>query len=66
MYKRQECGYVSPAGDIDSLANNLMRFRDASGNELAMFGANARRYFDARFSRKKVISDLETLLFEER
>ena len=43
-----------------------MRFRDASGNELAMFGANARRYFDARFSRKKVISDLETLLFEER
>ena len=64
--RQAECGYVSPAGDIDSLANNLMRFRDASGNELAMFGANARRYFDARFSRKKVISDLETLLFEER
>lgn len=63
--RQAECGFVSPAGDIDALAGNLLKFRDAKDEELASLGFKARRYYETRFSRKKVISDLEVLLFED-
>lgn len=63
VLREADCGFVSPSGDTVALADNLLKFKDTDSEELLHLGLRAKRYYMDRFSRKRVISDLEQLLF---
>ncbi len=56
------CGFCGPAEDAAALAENIRRFLRC-GDKAAM-GANARRYYEAHFSRTRFIDALESILRE--
>ena len=58
-----QCGFVSPAGDIDSLTNSFLRFMEADEDCRKKLGENAKLYYKMHYSKKKVIKLLEEILF---
>lgn len=56
------CGFCSPAGDADAFANNVRRFLASENKE--DLGKNARAYYDAHFTRERILERLDGVLRE--
>jgi len=60
IIREAECGYVSPAGDAETLAQNLLELYEAP--ELKeQFGENGRQYAVDNLSREAQVDEYETL-----
>lgn len=59
-----KAGLASPAEDVDSLVSNILALKGMSVNERATMGLNGRRYFEANFTKDRIIGEIESLLFK--
>ncbi len=58
-------GVVCPPGDPEALRDAVLRLRAMSKQEREMMGMKARRYYEANFARRLVLSKLNELLTSE-
>ena len=49
------CGFTASAGDFKALAANVIRAKNMPEEVLSSMGNNGRKYYDANFSKKRVI-----------
>lgn len=49
------CGFTANAGDFKALAANVIRAKNMPEEVLSSMGNNGRKYYDANFSKKRVI-----------
>ena len=57
-------GFVSPAGDADGLATQVLRLAALSDAERQAMGFNGRKYYEANFDRTRLFDQLEQWLEE--
>jgi glycosyltransferase involved in cell wall biosynthesis len=58
VVKDADCGYVACAGDYQSLAKNVILSYNLSADLLAKRGENAKKYYNQRFAKDKIVNDL--------
>lgn len=62
VVRQAECGVVSPAGDVDGLANGALALSRMRPEDLAKLGSAGRKYYEANFEREAIIGKIEDLL----
>lgn len=64
IVENANCGYVSNAGDVDGLVNNIKIILSLEKDKIIQLGQNALKYSDNNFSKEKLIDELELLVEE--
>ncbi len=57
-----DCGFVSPAEDSELLAENVLKLRVTSKNELKRLGMNGYKYFTEEFEQNMLLNKLEQII----
>lgn len=58
-----ECGLVGRAGDVEALVDNIEEFNE-NKDLLDFYGDNAKKYYDANFSKKYLMDQMDIYLNE--
>ena len=58
------CGLTCPAGDADSLYQNLLKLAEMEPSEREILGQAGRTYFQRYFRREKLLAEMEHFIFE--
>ena len=61
MVENADCGVWSPVGDVDSLVASLRRLM-SDPQACEMWGRNARKLFEERFTREKSVARYQEVL----
>jgi len=51
VIEKSGCGYCTPAGDAEALADSVRRFCSLSDDDVKTFAANSLKYYDENFSK---------------
>lgn len=62
IVKEAQCGFVSPPGNIQELANNIQRMSSLSLAEKMTFGKNALNYAEDHFSKETLLAEFKNRL----
>lgn len=58
-----DCGYAAPSGDQDALAHCFLTFSKLGKQSRKEMGLKASKYYEAHFSKEKILKTLEQVLF---
>jgi len=58
VIEKAECGYCTPAGDSEALADSVRKFCALSNEEVKCLGENSLRYYDSHFSKARFFDKL--------
>lgn len=62
-----QCGYCSPAENVEALAENVRAFcQDVQEGKHKAFGENARKFYEENFKKEKFFEDLSSYLLDEK
>jgi glycosyltransferase involved in cell wall biosynthesis len=64
IIKEAKCGLVANAGDFQKLADNIIKMKNLSINELKDFEKKSRDYYLSNFSRKVAMDKIEKIVNE--
>ncbi len=64
IVEEARCGYVAESGDYVSFADNIMKMSILNDFELSALGRNSKDYYDSKFDRNKLLSQLELWMNE--
>lgn len=61
---KAECGYVSDAGDVNHLIENIKRIVKLDKKQIEKLGNNSRNYFENNFEKEKLLDSMDSFLVE--
>lgn len=59
IIKESNSGLCSLPGDVEELANNIIRLSEMSKEELEKLGSNAREYYEAHFNKQLLLDKID-------
>ena len=62
IIEQSNSGLCSEPGNVEDLANNLIKLAQMSKQDLQVLGKNARNYYDANFEKKELLDQMDTYL----
>jgi glycosyltransferase involved in cell wall biosynthesis len=57
-----DCGFVSPSGDAERLAENIIRMSEMSKEKLQTLGQHSLDYYNEHFLREKLMDQMDRVL----
>lgn len=61
---KAECGYVSDAGDVNHLIENIKKIVKLDKKQIEKLGNNSRNYFENNFEKEKLLDSMDSFLVE--
>ena len=53
------CGFCTPSGDANALAESIIRMMQLSANKLQEMKSNSRNYFEENFEKQKLMDQID-------